>query len=58
MTRHIGYTHGAKLEPFSPPSFCRNGARLEEYTYYYQKGYRQVTGKLYAPKQEPQRIAA
>jgi hypothetical protein len=45
MTRHIGYVHGSKLEPFSPPCFCQSGARLEEYTYYYQKGYRQVTGK-------------
>ena len=47
MTHHIGYIHGSKLEPFSPPSFCQSGSRLEEYTYYYQKGYRQVTGKPY-----------
>ncbi len=47
MTFHIGYIHGSKLEPFSPPSFCRSGARFEEYTYYYQKGYRQVAGKPY-----------
>ena len=47
MTRHIGYIHGFKLEPFSPPSFCQSGAGLEEYTYYYEKGYRQVTGKPY-----------
>lgn len=47
MTSHIGYIHGSKLETFSPPVFCQSGARLEEYTYYYQKGYRQVTGKLY-----------
>ena len=33
--------HGSKLEPFSPPSFCRSGAGLQEYTYHYQKGYRQ-----------------
>jgi hypothetical protein len=45
MTRHIGFIHGTKLEPFSPPCFCQSGAGLEEYTYYYQKGYRQVTGK-------------
>jgi hypothetical protein len=45
MTRHIDYIHSPKLEPFSPPRFCQSGARLEEYTYYYQKGYHQVTGK-------------
>jgi hypothetical protein len=33
MTNHIGYTHGSKLEPFSPPIFCRSGAGLQEYTY-------------------------
>ncbi len=58
MTRHIGYIHGAKLEPFSPPSFCCSGAGLQEYTYYYQKGYRQVTGKLYMPEQKPLLVAA
>jgi hypothetical protein len=59
MTHHIGYIHGSKLEPFSPPSFCRSGAALEEYLYYYQKGYRQVTGCSYTLKQEePQRVAA
>ncbi len=59
MTRHIGHIHGSKLEPFSPPSFCRSGAGLEEYTYHYRKGYRQATGEAYsAPTQEPQRIAA
>ena len=61
MTHHIGYIHGAKLEPFSPPNFCQSGAALEEYTYYYQKGYRQVTGgKLYVPEhqEEPLRVAA
>jgi len=47
MTYHIGYIHGSKLEPFSPPSFCQSGAGLEQYTYYYQKGYRQVAGKPY-----------
>jgi hypothetical protein len=47
MTHHTGYIHGSKLQPFSPPSFCQSGARLEEYAYYYQKGYRQVTGKPY-----------
>ena len=61
MTRHIGYVHGSKLEPFSPPSFCQSGAGLQEYAYYYQKGYRQVTGKPYyyhAPEQKPLRMAA
>jgi hypothetical protein len=37
MTHHIGYIHGSKLEPFSPPEFRRSGAGLEEYAYYYQK---------------------
>ncbi len=61
MTHHIGYIHGAKLEPFSPPSFCRSGTGLEEYTYYYRKGYSQVTGKPYyrhTPEQKPERMAA
>jgi hypothetical protein len=60
MTHHIGYIHGAKLEPFSPPSFCRSGHGLEEYAYYYQKGYRQVTGKPYynALQRKPERLAA
>jgi hypothetical protein len=60
MTRHIGYVHGSKLEPFSPSSFCQSGAALEEYAYYYRKGYRQVTGKPYyhAPEQKPLRTAA
>ena len=58
MTRHIGFIHGSKLEPFSPPSFCRSEAGLQEYLYYYQKGYRQITGKLYQPEQELQPIAA
>ena len=56
MTRHIGYIHGSKLAPFSPPCFCQSGVGLEQYVYYYQKGYRQVTGKPYfycpAPKQK------
>ena len=47
MTRHIGYIHGLKLEPFSPPSFCQSGHSLQEYAYHYEKGYRQVTGKPY-----------
>jgi len=47
MIYHIGYIHGSKLEPFSPPKFYQSGARLEEYTYYYQKGYRQITGEPY-----------
>jgi hypothetical protein len=61
MTHHIGYIHGSKLEPFSPPHFCQSRARLEEYTYYYKKGYRQVTGKpyYYSSEQRPSlRIAA
>ena len=59
MTHHIGYIHGSKLEPFSPPSFCRSGAALQESLYYYQKGYRQVAGKSYvlAEHQQP-RVAA
>jgi len=47
VTNHIGYIYGFKLEPFSPPSFCQSGAGLEQYTYYYQKGYRQLAGKPY-----------
>lgn len=59
MAHHIGYIHGSKLEPFSPPGFCQSGASLEEYVYYYQKGYRRVTGKPYhAPEQESLRTAA
>ena len=58
MTRHIGYIHGSKLDPFSPPRFCQSGAGLQEYTYYYQKGYRQVTGRTYTPEQSSRRIAA
>ena len=60
MTHHIGYIHGAKLEPFSPPTFCQSGHRLEEYAYYYRKGYRQVTGRAYyhEPEQEPEQLAA
>jgi hypothetical protein len=59
MTKHIGYIHGFRLESFSPPSFCRSGASLEEYTYYYQKGYRQITGKPYhTPERQLQRTAA
>lgn len=42
MAHHIGYIHGSRLEPFSPPGFCQSAAGLEEYTYYYQKGYRQM----------------
>ncbi len=53
MTHHIGYIHGSRLAPFSPPSFCTtSGARLEEYRYYYQKGYRLVTGQEYIEKQQ------
>jgi hypothetical protein len=62
MTRHIGFIHGSKLEPFSPfspPSFCQSGAGLQQYTYYYQQGYRQVTGKpYYTSQQKPLRMAA
>ncbi len=58
MTHHIGYIHGSKLEPFSPPSFCTTEAAVEEYLYYYQKGYCQITGHPYLPKQEPQQMAA
>jgi hypothetical protein len=36
MTKHIGYIHGTKLESFSPPTFCRSEAGLQEYLYYYQ----------------------
>ncbi len=25
MTRHVGYIHDFKLEPFSPPCFCQSG---------------------------------
>ena len=58
MIRHIGFIHGSKLEPFSPPSFCQSGAGLEQYTYYYHKGYRQTTGKpYYAPEQKSERMA-
>ncbi len=61
MTRHIGFVHGSKLEPFSPPSFCQSGAGLEQYAYYYQKGYRRVTGKPFvvaSGQEEPLRVAA
>ena len=61
MTHHIGYIHAVKLEPFSPPVCCRSGAALEEYTYYYQKGYRQVAGgESYVPqeREEPLPVAA
>ena len=57
MTHHIGYIHAVKLEPFSPPSFCRSGAALEEYTYYYQKGYRQATGgESYFPEHQEEQL--
>jgi hypothetical protein len=59
MTRHIGCIHGSKLEPFSSPGFCQSGFGIKEYTYHYQKGYRQVTTKPYRSKQnEPPRVAA
>jgi hypothetical protein len=34
MTRYIGYIHGLKLEPFSPPSVCQSGHSLQEYLSY------------------------
>ena len=61
MMHHIGYIHGSKLEPFSPPSFCQSGHGLEEYAYHYQKGYRRVTGKPYSHyslEPKPERMAA
>ena len=57
MTYHIGYILGSKLEPFSPPSFCRSGAALEEYLYY-QKGYRRTAGTSYVSERQPLRKAA
>ena len=48
MRNRIGYIYGFKLELFSPPSLCQSGAVLEQYTYYYQKGYyRQLAGNPY-----------
>lgn len=58
MNQRIEYIHGAKLEPFSPPSFCTTEAALEEYLYYCQKGYSQITGQPCLPKQGPQQTAA
>ena len=61
MTRHIGYIHDFKLEPFSPPCLYQSGVGLEEYTYHYQKGHRQITGEPYiSPQQqhEPLQMAA
>ena len=59
MTRHIGLIHGSKLASFCPPIFCQSGAALQEYLYYYQKGYRQVTGKPYVLSEHHQpRVAA
>jgi hypothetical protein len=60
MTRHIGYIHDSKLEPFSPPCFCQSGVGLEAYSYHYQKGYRRVTGESYILQRqhEPLRMAA
>jgi hypothetical protein len=48
MTRPIGYIHGSKLEPFSPPSYCQCGVGPQQYTYYH-KGYRQGTGSSPVP---------
>jgi hypothetical protein len=40
------------------PIFCQSGAALQEYLYY-QKGYRQVTGKPYVLSEHHQpRVAA
>jgi hypothetical protein len=58
MTRHIGYIHGSKLKHFSRPSFCQSGAALQEYIYYYRKGYCKSTGKPYMPEHKPLRVAA
>ena len=58
MTHHIGYIQGSRLEPFYPPSFCQSAAGLEEYAYYYQKGYRRITGQRFSPKQKPLQKAA
>ena len=59
MTYHIGYIHGCKLEPFSPPCFCQSGVGLEQqYTYYYQKGYRQVIDKSYYCYESQQKTSA
>jgi hypothetical protein len=66
MTRHIGYIHGSKLEPFSPPCFCQiGGLGLSSTSTNYQKVYLQVTGKPYyycyycpAPKQKSSLLMA
>ncbi len=58
MAKHIGYIHGIELEPFSPPSFCRSGAALQEYAYYHQKGYRRAKGKPHTPDQKSLRMVA
>jgi len=61
MTHHIGYIHGRKLEPFSPPCFCQSGPLCRSTPNYYQKGYRRHIGKMFTPHkqhQESLRIAA
>ena len=59
MTHYTGHIRGSKPDPFSPPEFRRSGAGLEEYAYYYQKGYRRATGKPYTTSaQELPRMAA
>ena len=50
MTCQISYMRGSKLEPFSPPGFCKSGTALEEYTCYYRKEYRWLPGKPYTPE--------
>jgi hypothetical protein len=46
MTRHVGYIHDSKLEPFSLPCFCQSGVGLEEYSYHYQKGHARLRASL------------
>jgi hypothetical protein len=59
MTHHTGHIHASKPDPFSPPEFYRSGAGIEEYAYYYQKGYRRVTSNpYYTSEQKPPWMAA
>jgi hypothetical protein len=53
------------LNPSLRPVFCQSGVGLEQYVYYYQKVYLQVTGKPYyycyycpAPKQKSSLLMA
>lgn len=50
MTRHIGYIHGSKLEPFSPPVFCCSGVGLEKHLDY-------RTNVLFTNAPEPGRVS-